>query len=75
MGLIDAAKEGKLDYRADGSKFKGIYQKLVGGANSMIDAVATPINEAAKVLERIANRDLTAQMQGVYKGDFAKIKN
>ncbi|HRH42650.1 MAG TPA: methyl-accepting chemotaxis protein [Pyrinomonadaceae bacterium] len=75
MALIDAAKEGKLEYRADGSKFKGIYQKLIGGANSMIDAVATPINEAAKVLERIANRDLTAQMQGVYKGDFAKIKN
>ncbi|MBS1792375.1 MAG: HAMP domain-containing protein [Acidobacteria bacterium] len=72
--LIEAAQQGNLGRRGDAAQFRGAYAELVGGVNSMMDAVARPITEAADVLDRIANRDLTAQMQGEYKGDFAKIK-
>jgi methyl-accepting chemotaxis protein len=33
----------------------------------------SPINEASAVLERLAARDLTAHMQGEYRGDYARI--
>ena len=33
-----------------------------------------PINEAAKVLEKVAAQDLRAQVEGQYSGDHAAIK-
>jgi methyl-accepting chemotaxis protein len=36
--------------------------------------MVAPINEAAEVLEKVADRDLTVRMDGSYQGDFAKIK-
>jgi len=72
--LIEAAKNGNLKERGNEAKFKGAYAELVGGLNQMMNAVTTPINEAADVLEKVANRDLTAKVEGNYKGDFAKIK-
>nr|HQU86633.1 methyl-accepting chemotaxis protein [Pyrinomonadaceae bacterium] len=73
--LIDAAKVGNLSSRGDESKFRGVYKEMIGGINQMVDAITTPIHEASDVLEKIADRDLTAQVKGDYKGDFAKIKN
>lgn len=42
--------------------------------NNTLDGVVGPINEAADVLEKIAFKDMTARIQGDYKGDHAKIK-
>ncbi|MCD9184937.1 MAG: methyl-accepting chemotaxis protein [Pyrinomonadaceae bacterium] len=72
--LIEAAKNGNLRERGNEAKFKGAYSELVGGFNQMLNAVTTPINEASEVLEKVANRDLTAKVEGNYKGDFAKIR-
>ncbi len=72
--LTRAANEGRLSERADAARFEGSYRELVSGMNGMLDAVTAPINEAADVLERIANRDLTARVAGEYRGDHAKIK-
>ena len=73
--LIDAARKGMLDQRCDTSKFQGGYADLIKGINSLLDAVVAPINEAATVLDQVAERDLTARVQGDYQGDFARIKN
>lgn len=70
-----AAFEGQLDTRADSSRHQGVYQKIVQGFNDTMDSVVGPINEAAAVLEKLANNDLTARVEGDYKGDHAKIKN
>ncbi len=72
--LSKAAVEGKLATRADAAKHEGDFRKIVQGVNETLDAVITPVNEAALVLEKIANRDLTARMTGNYKGDLANIK-
>ena len=45
------------------------------GVNATLDAVMGPINEAAQVLEKLAQRDLTARVKGSYQGDHAKIKD
>ncbi|MBI3790140.1 MAG: hypothetical protein HY275_04605 [Gemmatimonadetes bacterium] len=75
VGRVTAqAQAGHLGVRADASRFKGSYRELVEGVNRTIDAVVAPIGEATTVLERIAGRDLSARVQGDYKGDHAKIK-
>ena len=44
------------------------------GVNRTLDAVMAPINEAAGVLEQLAQRDLRARVTGQYQGDHARIK-
>ncbi len=72
--LILAAREGNLNVRGDASKFQGIYAELVHGANDMTEAVAAPLDEAARVLERVAEGDLVARVDGQYQGEYLRIK-
>lgn len=72
--LIEAARNGQLSERGDPARFEGAYAELIGGTNAMLDALNAPIDEARNVLERVANRDLTARMSGEYRGDHDKIK-
>jgi len=72
--LVQAALDGRLSTRADASAHRGDFRKVIEGVNGTLDAVLTPVNEAAGVLEKLACRDLTARVQGDYRGDHAKIK-
>jgi methyl-accepting chemotaxis protein len=72
--LTKSAMDGKLDIRGNAEAFDGAYREIVQGVNKTLDAVLGPINEASAILEKIANRDMTARMKGDYKGDHAKIK-
>jgi methyl-accepting chemotaxis protein len=71
---IAAAKEGRLGRSADAGRLQGAYAGVVRGTNEMLAAVAAPIHEAQRVLERIAARDLTARVTGDFQGDYARIK-
>ena len=72
--LLGAAQEGKLDVRADASRYSGSNGKLIASINAVLDTVAKPIDEAVNSLDRLARRDLTARVQGEYRGEFAKMK-
>ena len=65
---------GELSTRADASRHQGDFRQIVDGVNRTLDAVMAPINEAAGVLEQIAERDLRARVAGNYQGDHARIK-
>ena len=73
--LTVAARAGNIDNRGDETKFQGAFRDLVGGINNTLAAFAKPITEASECLQRLADRDLTAKMEGHYEGDFALIKN
>jgi methyl-accepting chemotaxis protein len=73
--LVASASAGRLAERGDEKKFQGAFRELVRGMNDTLDAVTTPINEAASVLERVASRDVTARMEGTYRGEYTKIKD
>jgi len=73
--LAQAGTEGRLETRADADRHEGEYRKIVEGVNATLDAVVTPVNEAAQVLEAMAASDLTARMRGDYRGDYRKIKD
>ncbi|MBK7644696.1 MAG: HAMP domain-containing protein [Planctomycetes bacterium] len=72
--LIVSARDGQLSQRAAGAGLDGAYKHLVEGLNSLLAAVGEPIEESAGVLEKVAQRDLTARMLREYKGDFERIK-
>ena len=73
--LATSAQAGQLDQRGDPSQFAGSFGELVSSINGTLDAVVTPINEASQVLQQIADRDLTARVEGAYQGDHARIKD
>jgi methyl-accepting chemotaxis protein len=73
--LVKAAIEGRLKTRADASKHHGDFRKIVQGVNDTLSAVIDPVMDAAGVLDRLANYDLTARVEADYQGDHAAIKN
>ena len=73
--LNQTAITGKLTTRGNEEKFQGKYREIIAGFNETLESFVKPINESGKVLETIANGDLTVRINGEYKGDFAIIKN
>jgi methyl-accepting chemotaxis protein len=72
--LAEAAVEGKLDQRADDTRHRGDFQKIIISINSTLDAISSPIEEATRVLESIAAGDLSARLVKEYQGHYARIK-
>ncbi len=73
--LTAAASGGELSTRADAGKLRGAYRDVVGGINATLDAVLAPMKEATSVLSRVAERDLSARMEGAYRGEHATLKH
>ena len=73
--LAQAAVEGKLATRADASKHRGDYRKIVEGVNQTLDSVIGPLNVAAEYVDRIGNGDIPPKITDTYKGDFNELKN
>ncbi|MDK9698843.1 MAG: methyl-accepting chemotaxis protein [bacterium] len=72
--LTSAAVDGRLSTRGNEAKFQGGFRAIVSGVNKTLDEVLNPIHDASRVLDRVANRDLTARVTQDYRGDHEKIK-
>jgi methyl-accepting chemotaxis protein len=72
--LIDSARSGDLSRRGDASRFEGAYASLVQEIGAMQDALVAPLREGSAAMQRLAERDLTARIEGEYRGDLAEIK-
>jgi methyl-accepting chemotaxis protein len=74
--LAKAGKEGRLSTRADASKHKGEFAKVVEGVNQLIDSVVEPVNEAMQVADRGAVGDYSVRFSDkiTVDGDFLKFK-
>jgi len=73
--IADAAGKGNLETRSSASKFEGGYREVLEGFNNALDAIAEPINEAAAVLEELADGNLDTNMVGDYTGSYKIIKS
>ncbi len=73
--LTNAAISGQLDKRGDTDSFTGEYKNLVKGINGILDAIINPIKEAASVMGKIADKDVTARVTGNYQGQLEDFKN
>ncbi|PUE36079.1 methyl-accepting chemotaxis protein [Limnohabitans sp. Jir72] len=72
--LIEAAQSGTLSVRADPSRHKGEFAKLVSGANSLLGTLAQPLNEVAAVMAKLAAGDVKGRMSGDYAGELRALK-
>ncbi|NLO19448.1 MAG: HAMP domain-containing protein [Ignavibacteria bacterium] len=73
--LAEAAIAGKLDIRADASKYSGDYRNLIDSLNGTLDAIIGPLNLAAEFIDRISKGDIPPKVTDDYRGDFNEIKN
>lgn len=73
--LAAAATNGDLDQRIDSSVFTGEYLELTKSMNTLLETVATPIEEAGEMLGGLARTDLTVRMRGSYGGAFARLQD
>ena len=72
--LSQAGVAGKLGTRADATRQKGEYRKIVEGVNATLDAVIGPLQDVGHVLDQLAGGDLTAQVVTEYAGDFGQLR-
>ncbi|WP_321428927.1 methyl-accepting chemotaxis protein [uncultured Methanolobus sp.] len=73
--LGQSAEKGKLDYRADSTRFEGMFSEAVTTVNGAFDAVISPLNVTAEYVERISKGDIPEKITDEYYGDFNEIKN
>lgn len=73
--LTLSAQEGRLGVRGDSTRFKGGFASLIAGINATMNALLGPVKETTEVLERLAQKDLTARAVGQYRGEHARIKD
>jgi len=75
QSLSDAAVKGELSTRADASRHKGEYRKVIDGMNATLDAVSGPLDVASSCLNLIGKGEIPEKIAATYYGDFNIIKN
>jgi methyl-accepting chemotaxis protein len=73
--LSKATVDGELGVRADASKHRGDFLKVVEGLNSVMVAVNTPVEELRTVLGALEGGDLTLPMKKNYAGTWDELKS
>jgi methyl-accepting chemotaxis protein len=72
--LSAAAIKGNLSIRADATKHRGDFRKIVAGINNTLDAVINPLSAAAEYVDRISKGDIPPKITDDYHGDFNELK-
>ena len=73
--LIKAAADGQLDARADATKHKGDFRRLVTGINDTITNIVNPLNVTASYVDQISRGVIPPVITAEYKGQYNVIKN
>lgn len=72
--LAEAAANGNLERRTDSTEFDGAYREVLAGLDRTLDAITVPFNAVSQVLRALAHQDLTARMQGDFRGTYAALQ-
>ncbi len=73
-GLIGEARAGNLSVRAEAGDLNGEFADLLAAANDLLDVLAHPLAEVARVMQRLAAGDLKDRVTGAYEGDLRALK-
>ncbi|MFO0582618.1 MAG: methyl-accepting chemotaxis protein [Anaeromyxobacter sp.] len=72
--LADAAREGRLDVRADASRHPGDYGAIVDGINGALEALAGPTVAATRFVESLGHGVRPPALDIEFRGDLAPLK-
>ncbi|NLS91876.1 MAG: hypothetical protein GXX96_06805 [Planctomycetaceae bacterium] len=73
--LSQAAAEGRLDARADESRYQGRYREIIQGMNRTLEGSATPMREIGAVLTRLAKKDFSQKVDTEYPGAYGELRD
>ena len=73
--LVQAAAAGDLSHRIDLTDKTGFFLSLSQSVNQMVGSTDSVISETVAALERIANGDMTQQIETQYQGTYELIKD
>ena len=72
--LAQAVPEGRLEVRADATRHRGDFRKIVEGINGALDAIVGPVNDVMRVLAAVEQGDLTEIVKNEYRGRILELK-
>ncbi len=73
--LVGAVRRGQFHKLHGVEQFEGYQRELYEGLNGLIEELAGVVGDACQALERLADGDLDARMQGRYQGEFARMRD
>jgi len=73
--LSTSAKDGKMDIRADISKHGGDFRAIVQGVNDSLEAIVDPVQDCARILNKVALGDLTERTEVEARGQLQDLLN
>ncbi|VAW85612.1 Methyl-accepting chemotaxis sensor/transducer protein [hydrothermal vent metagenome] len=74
-GMISLAAQGDLSKRIDAEKYSGFFRSLGTDINKLMDTVMGPLDETTRVMQAMAEGDLSDRMDGAYSGQFAVLSD
>ena len=72
--LVNAAMDGNLTLRVDTAKHHGDFQEVINGVNHLMESVTAPLNDVVRVMQAVADGDLTQTVNKEYRGVFDQAK-
>jgi methyl-accepting chemotaxis protein len=73
--LSAAAVRGDLSKRADASKHRGEYRKVIQGVNDTLEAVIQPLSTTVQYVNQISEGKIPAKIQTEGQGEFLTLRN
>ncbi|XDA97324.1 methyl-accepting chemotaxis protein [Sulfitobacter sp. LCG007] len=72
--VVQAAIDGEFSSRVDSNFSDEVLNDLARNINSLLDAVDEGLSVTGRVLEKVADGDLTQRMEGDFRGAFAVLQ-
>ncbi len=73
--LTAAYMAGKTEEKGNIEKFSGGYKKIVEGMNNSVAEIVNVVRSGYIIMDKLTEGDLTARLNGEYKGNFERYKN
>ncbi len=72
--LAEAAVAGKLDVRADASRYAGGFREVIEGLNRTFEELRKPLRVATHILEKFSHGELPWPIREEYQGEYDNLK-
>lgn len=73
--LVEGAVEGDFSRRGDTNKYQYEFKQMIERLNQLMQVSDSGLDEVTKILELLANGNLSGRVIGNYKGKFSQLKN
>jgi methyl-accepting chemotaxis protein len=75
MQLSNAAAEGDFGQRGDAQRFEYTFRSMIESLNTLMARAQSGLGDVGAMLAALADGDLTARMNGDYRGQFAQMRD